>query len=179
MIYIDGSLKAPTKCKFLSQYSRLYNLDNNNLHEKEIGAYSCIIIDPYLAKLDGIYTGILEDVTSTDCEFYAAYTALKQGLSNNIGEIIIVHDLDRVDLYRYNKTKTSPIYNKYKNLFLECISNGMDIKFIQVKSHSNDEFNNMADIVAKASIYKFNGLNNVHRYFNNMDEFRKYKLNNN
>lgn len=85
-------------------------------------------------------------------EILASMTAMKYALDNNLKEITIFHDYEGISkwctgIWKANKSGTK----KYVE-FYDMVAKSVTIKFIHVKGHSNNYYNDMVDALAKDAL---------------------------
>ena len=92
------------------------------------------------------------DMRNVAGELFATGMAAKWALDNGYKEITIHHDYTGISAWAKGewKTKQEGTIN-YKN-YIESLKEQIEIKFIKVKSHSGDLYNDMADELAKKAI---------------------------
>ena len=92
------------------------------------------------------------DMRNIAGELFATGMAAKWALDNGYKEITIHHDYTGISAWAKGewKTKQEGTIN-YKN-YIESLKEQIEIKFIKVKSHSGDLYNDMADELAKKAI---------------------------
>lgn len=82
-------------------------------------------------------------------EIKGAEAAMRYAVKHGCSELIIYHDYEGIakwcqGLWKTNKEGT----REYKRIYDE-MSKSLNIKFVKVKGHSGDKYNDMADILAK------------------------------
>lgn len=92
------------------------------------------------------------DMRNVAGELFATGMAAKWAVDNGYKEITIHHDYTGISAWAKGewKTKQEGTIN-YKN-YIESLKEQIEIKFIKVKSHSGDLYNDMADELAKKAI---------------------------
>lgn len=92
------------------------------------------------------------DMRNVAGELFATGMAAKWALDNGYKEITIHHDYTGISAWAKGewKTKQEGTIN-YKN-YIESLKEQIEIKFIKVKSHSGDLYNDMADELAKKAL---------------------------
>lgn len=99
------------------------------------------------------YSGIVEDkslysMRNVAGEIEAAIKAMEIAKISGIKKLTIYHDYNGISAWCTGKWKTNKAgTKKYKDLY-DQIKKHMDIKFIHVKGHSGDYYNNLADSLA-------------------------------
>ena len=86
-------------------------------------------------------------------ELNAALEATKYALDNKHDKVVIFHDYEGIchhaTVFWQRKDKSSQEYYEKMNTF---IKQGIKIQFVQVKSHEEDLFNEMADTICKREL---------------------------
>lgn len=92
------------------------------------------------------------DMRNVAGELFAAGMAVKWAVDNNYKDITLHHDYLGIAAWAKGewKTKQEGTIN-YKN-YIESMKDKVNIRFIKVKSHSGDFYNDMADELAKKAI---------------------------
>lgn len=92
------------------------------------------------------------DMRNVAGELFATGMAAKWALDNGYKEITIHHDYTGISAWAKGewKTKQEGTIN-YKN-YMDSLKDKIVVKFIKVKSHSGDLYNDMADELAKKAI---------------------------
>lgn len=96
----------------------------------------------------------LENYGSCIAEMIAVVTAIKAACSLHYTQIIIFHDWDGIAYFSKSKNiksrhKACPEFSKYAI----CVDNArknIDISFVKVKAHSDNEYNCLVDKMAKS-----------------------------
>ncbi len=131
--YVDGSYNADTK-EF--SYGVVMFHNGLELHMSE--------------KVDSIDLASMRNVAG---EIKGAEAAMRYAVNHGCTELTIYHDYEGISkwclgLWKTNKEGTIA-YKKY----YDSIKDKIDIKFVKVKGHSNDIYNDLADQLAKAAIF--------------------------
>ena len=74
--------------------------------------------------------------------------AVKEGLE----EIIIYHDYEGIAKWCLGEWKTNKEGTKAYKAYYDSIKSQINIKFVKVKGHSGDKYNDMADRLAKSAL---------------------------
>lgn len=105
------------------------------------------------------YSKCFQRTTNNRCELYAVIKAL-QAISANIDSLVIYSDsqyvINSINLgwqHKKNKDLWSIFDRYYESAQKFCD----DIKFVWVKGHENNEFNNIADEIAVEASHEFCG----------------------
>ena len=116
-------------------------------------SYGVIILDENMNVIH-TFGGLIEDIYLNNMrnvggEIIAAQEAMKYTLDNGYESVKIYHDYTGVSMWPLCKWKTNNDCTKaYMNFYKE-ISKKIIISFKNVKGHSGDIYNDMADKVAK------------------------------
>lgn len=94
----------------------------------------------------------LLEMRNVSGEIIGAAEAMKRARQMGLKEITIYHDYEGIAKWCLGEWKTNkPWVIKYK-AFYDDISQYISVKYVKVKGHSNDRFNDMADELAKKAI---------------------------
>ncbi|MBQ9437367.1 MAG: reverse transcriptase-like protein [Lachnospiraceae bacterium] len=86
-------------------------------------------------------------------EIVAAWRAMKYCLDNGIEELELYHDYEGVAAWCTGRWKTNKEGTKaYRNYYLR-IKEKLKVRFIKVKGHSGDKYNDLADKLAKEALF--------------------------
>ncbi|MEA3500788.1 MAG: RNase H family protein [Candidatus Marinimicrobia bacterium] len=129
-IYIDGSF-----LKNMISYAAVVVKNDKNIHEES-------------GKLDKKYNKYRQ----IGGELYAAKTAIEWCKKNKLDNAIIYYDYTGIEKWATGKWKTNNSFTRsYKNYMSKIEVN---IKWIKIKSHSGDKWNEYVDQLAKDEILK-------------------------
>ncbi len=127
--YVDGSFNSVVK-EFT--YGAVIFWNNKEYH------FSGRFNDEELAKMHNVAG-----------ELKGSEKAIEFALENNINSIIIHHDYEGIAKWCTNEWKAKKEGTKaYKN-FYDNAKEKVKIKFVKVKAHSGDKYNELADKLAK------------------------------
>ncbi len=130
---MDGSYNPASH---QSSYGIVFFLGDTELH------FSEKILDEELTEMRNVAG-----------EIKGAEIAMAYALSKNCKEITIYHDYEGISKWCTGEWKTNkPGTIAYKN-FYNNIKNRLLIKFVKVKGHSGDKYNELADQLAKKAIF--------------------------
>lgn len=123
---------------------------NKKLH---MCSYAAIILldDEIVVKLSGLNENDFghNNMRNVGGEILSALAAMEYAYDNKFDEIQIYYDYYGIEKWATGKWKTNNIYTKnYKEKY-DHYSKNLSISFHKVKSHSNNEYNDMVDILAK------------------------------
>lgn len=126
---------------------------------KDTGEYGCgvVLIFPCGKENELIsFSGNNEkakDMWNVAGELSASMRAMKEAKDRGYSKLIIHHDYEGVAKYCTNEYKAKKEMTKaYANWYENNIKEYVDVGFKWVKGHSNDEFNELADVLAKKSV---------------------------
>ncbi|MBE5922566.1 MAG: reverse transcriptase-like protein [Lachnospiraceae bacterium] len=131
--YVDGSYNAET-CEF--SYGMVFLWNGQELHFSE---------KPENQEL--------RDMRNVAGEICGSMAAMHYAIENGISSITIYHDYEGIakwctGVWEAKKPGTIE-YRKY----YEAIKEELEVKFIKVKGHSGDKYNDMADELAKKAVF--------------------------
>lgn len=78
--------------------------------------------------------------------------AIKKAVELNMKEITIFYDYQGIESWATGDWKTNNNLTKNYKKFIDEIKPQIDINFVKVKGHSNDNYNDMADELAKQAL---------------------------
>ena len=73
-------------------------------------------------------------------------------LNHGIAKLELYHDYEGIAKWYQNEWKANLFGTKKYQEFANKVKNDIDVKFIKVKSHSNDKYNDLADQLAKEAL---------------------------
>lgn len=131
--YVDGSYNNVTK-KFSYGVVLFYNGSEHHFSEK--------VEDEQLAEMRNVAG-----------EIKGSEAAMQYALDHQIEHLVIYHDYEGIASWPLGHWKTNkPGTIAYKQ-FYDQAKKKVDIRFIKVKGHSGDTFNELADQLAKSAIF--------------------------
>ncbi len=175
--FTDGSVKSPNNFNYRTKYHHKFT--KNHFNDGIYGGWCTLIItisQRNTLHIKGLFTGIFETNNPADTEYYAAYQALLHAYNHDIKSIIIAHDYDALNLYKFNVKSKLKSANDYKFLFCKMLAGDFNIKFHKIKAHAGNKWNGIADNIARASIHKLYPLKNTVKYFDHIDDYVKYEV---
>lgn len=132
--YVDGSYEHTIK-----RYGSgiLLIKDNDTILEKSIGGSEEDMIS---------MRNVAGEVKAAE---YAMIYCIEKGCKN----LLLYYDYLGIEnwctgLWKANKVGTK----RYKDIYNECVSKGLNIRFLKVKAHSGDIYNDKADMLAKKGL---------------------------
>nr|WP_052356556.1 ribonuclease H family protein [[Clostridium] dakarense] len=85
-------------------------------------------------------------------EIEAAKIAMAYCISNNIENLTLYFDYEGIEKWCIGVWKTNKEGTKEYKKFYDSIKDKLNVKFVKVKAHSGDKYNEEADKLAKAAI---------------------------
>lgn len=130
--YVDGSYDKST-----NEFSYgMVVLDGDLVHE-----FSKKFSDNELASMNNVAG-----------EIKGAEAAMQYALDNNLKKIIIYHDYEGISKWCTKEWKANKKGTKDYVLFYKKVKEKVQIEFVKVLAHSNDKYNDMADMLAKKAL---------------------------
>lgn len=88
-------------------------------------------------------------------EIFGIISVLNYALKNNIKKVLINYDYLGIENWANGKWECNNILTKnYNQFFKNYIKNIIEVDFRKIKSHSNNKYNDKADILAKKALLK-------------------------
>lgn len=94
----------------------------------------------------------LAEMRNVAGEIIGAGEAMKRAREMGIGRLTIYHDYEGVAKWCTGQWKAKKKWTQKYKAFYDEVSRDVEIKFIKVKGHSGDEYNEMADALAKEAL---------------------------
>lgn len=140
--------------KDLSECNVVAFVDGSFDNSEKIAGFGCVIIEPNERKIfeiaDVVKTTRFVDSRNIAPEIFAVLESLKWALSKQYKKITIYHDLEATGKWARGEFKAASDIAK---LFLKELNEKfyplLDIKFVWVKGHSCNNYNDQADSLAK------------------------------
>lgn len=85
-------------------------------------------------------------------EVRASQLAIKRALEDKKKKIYIYHDYQGISSWAEGEWKTNNDLTKSYKAFIDQVKDKISIHFIKVKGHSNDKYNDRADMLAKKAL---------------------------
>ncbi|MCI9078964.1 MAG: reverse transcriptase-like protein [Lachnospiraceae bacterium] len=85
-------------------------------------------------------------------EIKGAEAAMRYAVEEGLGEIIIYHDYEGIAKWCLGEWKTNKEGTKAYKEYYNSLKDKVHIRFVKVKGHSNDKYNDMADMLAKKAL---------------------------
>ena len=127
-------------------------VDGSYNYGKKIAAYGLVIVKNDRAILKDFSAYPYPDVTESynvGAELIGAKRAVELALANGIKKLVIYYDYTGIEKFATDewnaKTQQTMEYQDFMRRYMRLI----EIRFVKVKSHSGNKFNDMADRLAK------------------------------
>lgn len=156
---IDSSTKVEDETKqkkrCLSKEEAVAYVDGSyNVTTKE---YSCGIV--FITSEDEIH--IAEKGTDKELatmrnvagEIFGAELAMRRAVELGLSKLEIYHDYQGIASWCLGEWKTNKEGTKAYKEFFDSIQDKIEVRFIKVKGHSGDKYNDLADELAKSVIF--------------------------
>lgn len=85
-------------------------------------------------------------------EVKASELAIEKAIEDGKEKIVIYHDYQGIASWAEGDWKTNNDLTKSYKSFIEDAKKKIDVRFIKVKGHSNDKYNDLADKLAKKAV---------------------------
>ncbi|MBS5934617.1 MAG: ribonuclease H family protein [Clostridiales bacterium] len=108
-------------------------------------------------------------------ELKAAMYVMEYALNNKIKSIDLFYDYSGIEMWATGEWKANLPFTKHYSEFSNKVLKAIDVRFIKIKSHSGNKYNEEVDALAKKAIYQneTNNIVNVHNFDNEMREYDK------
>ena len=149
--YIDDTKKACTS----DEYEITAYVDGSyNIATKEF-SYGVVILkeNEVITKFNGrMDDENLASMRNVAGEIKGAEAAMRYALENGYKSIAIYHDYEGIARWCLGEWKANKDGTKAYKVYFDSIKDRINIRFVKVKGHSNDKYNDMADILAKEAL---------------------------
>ncbi len=85
-------------------------------------------------------------------EIKGSEAAMRYALEENINTLVIYHDYEGIARWCLGDWKANKAGTIAYKKFYDSVKDRIDIRFVKVKGHSNDKYNDMADELAKRAV---------------------------
>lgn len=85
-------------------------------------------------------------------EIKGAEAAMQYAVDEGLGKIIIYHDYEGIAKWCLGDWRTNKEGTLEYKKFYDSIKDQVDVKFVKVRGHSDDKYNDMADMLAKSAL---------------------------
>ena len=160
-IYVDGSYSETVKC---AAYGYVVVEDDREIYRD----YSTVIDDIEIRNVAG--------------ELQATIEAINWAIKNMYSKIYIHYDYEGIEKWATGEWKAKTKKTISYKTFIEEIRNTIYIKFVKVKAHSGNKYNELADTLAKNTLLEKNVINhtdNTNISLSDNQEFTKVDNRNN
>lgn len=138
----------------------IYTDGSYDVSQPEYASYGVIVVknDKILTSFSGVVTDNYSSRNITG-EVFGVIKATKWAIKHKYSTISIYHDyIGLSEWYKQTFHPKTAIAKYYVKTMQELtLQSNIDIKFIKVKSHSNDKWNEQADLLAKQALNKIYG----------------------
>lgn len=86
-------------------------------------------------------------------EILGARVAMEKALERGCRELIIYHDYEGIARWCLGEWKTNKTGTQEYKAYFDSICSRLKVSFVKVKGHSNDTYNDLADSLAKSTIF--------------------------
>ena len=124
---------------------------NNNTNEYSFGVVLLIDGNEYYFK-KSFPEDELSSMRNVAGEIKGAGFIIQYCLNRGIKELTIYHDYEGISKWYQNEWKANLYGTKKYQEFSSEAKDKIDVKFVKVKSHSNDHYNDIADKLAKEAL---------------------------
>ena len=151
----NGDKGAVSEKKGLPQGQAVAYVDGS--YNADTCEYSCGVVLFYLDKEEHFAEkGDDESLTSmrnVAGEILGARRAMEECIRRGIKELHIYHDYQGIASWCLGEWKTNKEGTQAYKAFYDSIQDKLSVKFIKVKGHSSDKYNDLADELAKSVIF--------------------------
>ena len=120
-----------------------------NLKLKVYGAGVVYIADNQETELMKSYDDAYHTHRNVAGEVKASEIAIEKAIADGKKQVIIYHDYQGIASWADGSWKTNNDLTKSYKKFIDQARKSIEINFVKVKGHSNDELNDRADLLAK------------------------------
>ncbi|MNB77491.1 Ribonuclease H [compost metagenome] len=152
-------------------------VDGSYSPDRRLFSYACVFLDGKGTTLSGVSSDIdVISMRNVAGELFGAMEAIKWAVDNRFSEIIICFDYEGIEKWANNSWKANKTGTKRYVDFIKKYERQIKITFQKVKAHSGNEFNEIADQLAKESILNYEESPNTEKkklVEQNLELFRK------
>ena len=151
-LWNNGGEKAKTKTKISNSNIPHIYIDGSFLKNKI--SYAAVVVknDKIIHEESGKLDKKYNKYRHVGGELYAAKAAVEWCKKNEIYDVIIFYDYTGIEKWANNKWKTNTLLTQSYKEYMSKIE--INIKWIKIKSHSGDKWNEYVDQLAKDEILK-------------------------
>lgn len=145
---------ASNKAEDVSLSEAIAYVDGSYNHKTKEFSYGIVMLhkgtmDFFLKKFD---EESLIEMRNVAGEIKGAEEAMKYCINNEVKSIDIYHDYEGIAKWCTGEWKTNKIGTKAYKAYYDSIKDKVKINFIKVLAHSGDEYNEIADKLAKNAL---------------------------
>ncbi len=85
-------------------------------------------------------------------EIKGSEAAMRYAVQNHFSKLVIYYDYEGIQKWCTGEWKTNKEGTRTYKEFYEQMKSKLQVKFIKVKGHSNDKYNDLADMLAKTAL---------------------------
>ena len=151
----DGNYKAYKISKDDKAACEITAYVDGSFFKGKVFGCGCVIIEEgeVIAEISEAYEDEeLATMRNVAGEIKASELAMCYALDNGYKSISIYHDYQGIASWCLGEWKTNKEGTKAYKEFYDGIKDKLKVKFVKVKGHSGDEYNDMADKLAKKAI---------------------------
>lgn len=100
-------------------------------------------------KMDDVDLASMRNVAG---EIKGSEAAMRYAIENGYKNIAIYHDYEGIARWCLGEWKTNKDGTKAYKAYYDSIKDKLHVRFVKVKGHSNDKYNDMADMLAKEAL---------------------------
>lgn len=147
-----GGDKTVSDCSVINQEGLVAYVDGS--YYKGEFSYGMVIIDGddehyFGEKIDDKELVQMHNVAG---EIKGSEAAMRYAVDNGYESITIYHDYEGIARWCLGEWKTNKEGTKAYKAFYDSIKDRLNVKFVKVKGHSGDKYNDMADALAKKAL---------------------------
>lgn len=131
--YVDGS----------------YNIATNEFSYGVVILKENEVITKFNGSMDNEELASMRNVAG---EIKGAEAAMRYALEKGYKSIVIYHDYEGIARWCLGEWKANKEGTKAYKAYFDSIKDSINIRFVKVKGHSNDKYNDMADMLAKEAL---------------------------
>lgn len=108
-------------------------------------------------------------------ELKATMYVMEYALNNKIKSVDLFYDYNGIEMWATGEWKANLPFTKYYSEFSKKILKAIDVRFIKIKSHSGNKYNEEVDVLAKKAMYQTetNDIVDVNNFDNGVVEHNK------
>ncbi|MBL4932261.1 viroplasmin family protein [Clostridium paridis] len=151
----DGNNVEKSNLEDFDENSAIAYVDGSYDASIKIYGYGSIIFHKgikHIIKGNGNDKELIE-LRNVAGEVIAATKTMQYALDNNIKVLNIYYDYLGIEKWFTGEWKSNTKLTKEYSMFSNSIKNSIDVRFVKVKSHSGDKYNDEVDVIARSAIY--------------------------